>query len=666
MSPRPETPPVFATSLAAALVAAGWVVAVVPDSRYFVLDPDGGLFIQAAYDWRHAGLIPQVDVFSSYGPLSYVPRVIAQALLGDRLIAEVLLAAVAYGIAYGLFFGVCRDLSGTARVAWALLAVGLVCLPRYYKWPVVLIPALTGSVAVRLTTGPLGRSTAMAAGSTLGLAWLFRHDYLAYSGCVVGLAWWLRSRHEPTIWRLLPSAAFGFATLAGPWFAVLVITRGLGSYVLEIAGVTGTHAVGLGLPHPLIDWTSPRLTTLFAAAYALTALAAWHLVSTARSVRPARDLAWVALGLSVAFLPQSMHRADAGHLLQVLPGALMGIAALARRPVGASAAALLIGVLLWTGATLGIVTRPGLGWESVPTSLRAALVPAADILSVSDVTAPPVPVDALGFLRSCVPADTAVAVYPFAPQLAWLSGRVQGGPFLVLVPGYYDDDASEQVAIDRLRRDTVSVVLWDERFQFDGRPERRSVETHRMLYEGVRRQFVRDGLVDEFAVFIDPRHAGTVKPCLEARRAKAVEAIPRYDSTLAEGVKFWQPGWPTFLADATGLAPQESWGRWTDGPVSVLTFSRPLPAHFTLVVTAAAHGPNLGRPVQFSVGPVTRTATFTAELGRGAPDVRRLDFDLEAASDTLEIRPPNPAPPGAGDRRQVGLALIRLQIDVEP
>jgi hypothetical protein len=249
-----------------------------------------------------------------------------------------------------------------------------------------------------MTTGALGRSMAVAAGATLGLAWLFRHDYFVYSACVIGLAWWLRSRHDPAIWRLLPSAALGFAVVAGPWFAVLAMRRGLGSYVREIAGVTGTHAVGLGLPHPLIHWTSPHLTALFAAAYALPLLTAWHLVSTARSARPARDLAWIALGLSVAFLPQSMHRADAGHLAQVLPGCLMGIAALARRPVGASAAAILITALLWIGASLGIVTRPGLGWESAATSLRAAFVPAADILSVSNVTLPPVPVEALGFL----------------------------------------------------------------------------------------------------------------------------------------------------------------------------------------------------------------------------------------------------------------------------
>jgi hypothetical protein len=209
----------------------------------------------------------------------------------------------------------------------------------------------------------------------------------------------------------------------------------------------------------------------------------------------------------------------------------------------------------------------------------------------------------------------------------------------------------------------VSVVLWDEGFTFDGRPERRSVVTHRVLYEAVRRRFVRDGLADEFSIFIDPRHAGNVKACLEARREKAAAAIPRYDSTLADGVRFWQPGWPTFLADTTGIAPQESWGRWTDGPVAVLKFTSPLPTRFTLVVTAAAHGPNRGAPVQFSVGRVTRTAVFTAELGKGAPDLRRIDFDLSAESDTLEIRLPQPMSPGPGDRRQVGLALIRLQIE---
>jgi hypothetical protein len=57
------------------------------------------------------------------------------------------------------------------------------------------------------------------------------------------------------------------------------------------------------------------------------------------------------------------------------------------------------------------------------------------------------------------------------------------------------------------------------------------------------------------------------------------------------------------------------------------------------------------------------TALFAATYA--LPDVRRLPFELESSSNTHEIRPPIPQAPGAGDRRRIGLALIRLQIETE-
>lgn len=136
----------------------------------------------------------------------------------------------------------------------------------------------------------------------------------------------------------------------------------------------------------------------------------------------------------------------------------------------------------------------------------------------------------------------------------------------------------------------------------------------------------------------------------------------RYPSTLAVGIKFWQAGWPDFVVDVAGIASHESWGRWTNGPVAVIRFDRPLPPKFTLSVTGAAFGPNLGQPVQFISGGVTQTAMFTNELGKGQPQERRMSFALAQPSDRIEIRVPHPTAPGAGDTRQLGIALLRLQI----
>jgi hypothetical protein len=138
---------------------------------------------------------------------------------------------------------------------------------------------------------------------------------------------------------------------------------------------------------------------------------------------------------------------------------------------------------------------------------------------------------------------------------------------------------------------------------------------------------------------------------------------PRYAATLIDGVQFWKPGLPVFLADLTGVSVHEPWGRWTDGRLAVLTFAEPLPAKFTLVVTGAAYGPNVGRPATFTVGSAVQTATFTTQLGSGTPEVKRLVFETADPADRIEIRPYEPARPGKGDDRALGLALFRLQIE---
>ena len=138
--------------------------------------------------------------------------------------------------------------------------------------------------------------------------------------------------------------------------------------------------------------------------------------------------------------------------------------------------------------------------------------------------------------------------------------------------------------------------------------------------------------------------------------------VPRYEATLESVIKFWLPGLPSTVAEISGVAQQETWGRWTNGPVVVIRFREVLPREFTLVVTAAAHGPNVGVPVQFVIGQATQSVIFPNELSKGPPVVRKMKFALAEPSDRIEIRVPRPQEPGGGDTRALGLALVSLQI----
>ena len=143
---------------------------------------------------------------------------------------------------------------------------------------------------------------------------------------------------------------------------------------------------------------------------------------------------------------------------------------------------------------------------------------------------------------------------------------------------------------------------------------------------------------------------------------------PRYEASMAEGIDFTKPGYPSFVAEVQGMAAREDWGRWTDArlaPGAKFRFRQPLPNKFTLVIKAGAFSTNLNKPVIVRVGGVEKT--FVHKNG-AAPDTYRLAFELPATADTIEIVPPQPASPqelspSNRDQRKLGVGMVRLQVE---
>ena len=142
----------------------------------------------------------------------------------------------------------------------------------------------------------------------------------------------------------------------------------------------------------------------------------------------------------------------------------------------------------------------------------------------------------------------------------------------------------------------------------------------------------------------------------------APPAADRYPATLAEGIDFRKPGYPTFLAAVSGLFGHEPWGRWSEGETVVFQFAEPLPTRFTLALTARAFGPNIGAPIKVKAGPSEQTLTLTAEA-----QTHRLNFTLAAPTDRLEFHVPQPISPAelklSDDPRKLGVGFVTLQLE---
>jgi phosphoglycerol transferase len=151
--------------------------------------------------------------------------------------------------------------------------------------------------------------------------------------------------------------------------------------------------------------------------------------------------------------------------------------------------------------------------------------------------------------------------------------------------------------------------------------------------------------------------AATVTPVAPPAPAQAGS----YSATLAEGIDFTKPGYPTFIATATGISGYEPWGRWTDGDKVTFRFAQPLPKQFILVLQTNAFGPNLGEAIKVKIGATQQEFKITDQ-----GQTHRLDFTLPESTDTIELFIPKPTSPkdlqSGEDPRKLGLGLIKLQI----
>ena len=140
--------------------------------------------------------------------------------------------------------------------------------------------------------------------------------------------------------------------------------------------------------------------------------------------------------------------------------------------------------------------------------------------------------------------------------------------------------------------------------------------------------------------------------------------------TLIElGHDYFTPGSHTTMMNATlpmgliarveGLSGQEPNGRWSDAKQVVFHTSQALPKDLTLVLRAAAFGPNIGAPFTVRIGDASATMT----LGPTASDTT-LAFKTDGRARSITIDVPQPASPQSlgqsGDSRMLGIMLNSL------
>ena len=143
--------------------------------------------------------------------------------------------------------------------------------------------------------------------------------------------------------------------------------------------------------------------------------------------------------------------------------------------------------------------------------------------------------------------------------------------------------------------------------------------------------------------------------------AAEVSSTGHYALLSLNNVDFTKPLPPQTIDRIEGVWAPEPWGTWSIGPHVSFVFHRPLPKRFTMRLTAAAFGPNMGKPFTVTVGPQSKSFRLSA-----TKTTVSLSFDNSNTNRTISIAVPQPTSPKAlgigGDERLLGLQLMKLQI----
>lgn len=356
-----------------------WLLWRVPGALFFLESTDHGYQL-ALGNAIGQGHLPGFDFITQYGPAVAVASWAAWHTSGS-IVGEAVLCAAGYAAAIAIAVVLLER--GAGRLA-ALLggAVLLLAFPRFYKWYYWLFPLIGLWCADRHAAAEGSKRWVLLLtwAVVVGLAGLFRYD-LGLQGGVFGvLAIVLADRAGRRGWREASCFALGAAAPMAAFLGAVLARRGTGqaeAFLRSVIDGATDSVVSYGIAPFAFDPAAglagnalPLLQVLLPASCLAGLVLAWPRGMTENEPADHRLRCAALCGLGV--FAQAMHRADAQHLLQVIPPDIIVLALLAQRlPVlaGASLAAVAGAALLvlpGAAADLAPPTRdPRAAWREL-------------------------------------------------------------------------------------------------------------------------------------------------------------------------------------------------------------------------------------------------------------------------------------------------------------
>jgi hypothetical protein len=490
-----------------------YLIGVTPSAEYFLLDLDGGNQLAGAQQIVKYQEFPYADFYDSYGILRYSVSALSQILFGSHLGSEILTRIIGFAIGYFLLFILAAKYNNRFYIPLIVLFASLVLMPRHHKYFVVLIPYLTLAFIYLYSRIPSLFSLILLSLS-VGVAGSYRHDYGLF--CFLGASGAILLNYKKDLSERLRHVfiLIFISTFTVILFLIMAFKNiNIMSYVRDIIYVSFAKSKGLSLPHPIFHDHNLSLSLVFMIFHIIPFL---FLILILRSYRRLNSKDFVFLGglgiLSITSLVQSGHRADYSHLLQGIPPIYLCVAITygIRRlfffdKVGRLVATAII-LLFFSGLTTAIITfddgfavKP-LG--QVKRTFEYAIKSKQDYVKQILQEKPDfVPANIANELNRCTSENDRILVYPYDPQLYFFADRGFGGRLRILAPGEFSSNYYQRETIKSIKKDKVSLILWDESFAYDSKEERNSTITHSLIHEFIREHYHAAGKLDKFSVY---------------------------------------------------------------------------------------------------------------------------------------------------------------------
>jgi hypothetical protein len=450
-------------------------------------------------------------VMGAWPALSYELPAIAQRIVGETFLAEALytvgLLALALAVAAATAGGIAGRIGAFVAVTAMLLAS-----TKLYGYSKVLVFAVAAALFVRFVRDP-SRARAAQLGAWCAVAFLFRHDYLAYLVVPVVL---LIVVSTP-LWR----DAFDRLVVCGGTVVVLLALPiysihhyvGLGSYLETARALVAQEAnrttfrwpqfapVPGGASAFLAD-EGNAIAFLYDLSVAIPILALLALIGAPRAkgldTRQTRaligSLAVLALLLDRFFLRNNLGArfGDLGAPIAILAAWLVwrfADGSRARAALAWAIAALVLVPTLQALDTTGSV-RHELDTTGLSDSVKkigrrlAAVTVELGALPATGAGAPDQEPNAVEYARACTGPADRVLVVADAPEILAMAGRPFAGGHPTFRPGFYTLERDQRETLERLRQQSVPVVLLDDGPSYSSHfvPQFRLVHEHVMAH----------------------------------------------------------------------------------------------------------------------------------------------------------------------------------------